>query len=498
MITSMIGQLFGNYRAVSVLGEGGMGVVYLAEHPEIGRRVAVKVLHADFARDQSVLTRFLNEARAANAIRHPNIIEILDSGVLADRTPFLVMELLEGEPLSGRIKRVGKLPLNEIFDFSYQTASALSAAHAKGIVHRDLKPDNLFIVPDPHDETRERMKVLDFGIAKLQQQSTADSLKTRTGTLMGTPIYMSPEQCRGIRTIDHRTDIYSLGVIIYEMLVGHPPFVSEGFGDLVNMHMNMPPPPPSGLRPDVPPALEALILTTLAKAPEDRFEAMPALQTALKAAGEGFFTARGSSPDHSTGVPRTRIASTGAPLPSAYGTKQTTLTAAGSGEQIPLNRPKGRLVVAALGIAALAAVGLFVARSRGGKTDGAGVVTGDHGSAPTTALGDSRTRADPGPSAATKPLTPPAPAEVTVVVESEPSGAKVIGSDDQVLGATPLTLTRPARGADLTLRIEKDGYVTVSRSVALVRDETLSLTLERKPKPASKPRHPVVDEPARL
>ncbi len=303
----MIGQSFGNYKAISVLGEGGMGVVYLAEHPEIGRKVAVKVLHPDFARDQQVLTRFLNEARAANAIRHPNIIEILDSGVLADRTPYLVMELLEGESLSARIKRVGPLPINEIFDFSYQAASALSAAHAKGIVHRDLKPDNLFVIPDQHDETRERLKVLDFGIAKLAQQSTADSFKTRTGTLMGTPIYMSPEQCRGIRAIDHRTDIYSLGVIIYEMAVGQPPFVSEGFGDLVNMHMNMAPPRPSGLRPEVPPALESLILTTLAKTPEERFEAMPALQAALKAAGEGYFTARGSSPDHSTGVRRTRV-----------------------------------------------------------------------------------------------------------------------------------------------------------------------------------------------
>ena len=493
----MIGQSFGNYKAISVLGEGGMGVVYLAEHPEIGRKVAVKVLHADFARDQQVLTRFLNEARAANAIRHPNIIEILDSGVLADRTPYLVMELLEGEPLSARIKRVGPLPLNEIFDFSYQTASALSAAHAKGIVHRDLKPDNLFVVPDAHDETRERMKVLDFGIAKLAQQSTADSFKTRTGTLMGTPIYMSPEQCRGIRAIDHRTDIYSLGVIMYEMAVGQPPFVSEGFGDLVNMHMNMPPPRPSGLRPDLPPALEALILTTLAKAPEDRFDAMPALQAALKAAGEGFFTVRGSSPDHSTGVRRTRAVAPSATIPpETYGTKQTTLTSAGAGEQIPLNRPKGRMVVAVLGVAALAAVGLFVMRSRGAKGDGA---TGSN-HAPLTAIADSKAKVDPGPTPAAKAVaTPPsAPAEVTLVVESEPAGAKVLGAGDQVLGATPLTLTRPARSPGLNLRIEKDGYVTVSRSVSLVRDETLSITLERKPKPASKPKRPAIDEPARL
>jgi len=494
----MIGQSFGNYRAISVLGEGGMGVVYLAEHPEIGRKVAVKVLHADFARDQQVLTRFLNEARAANAIRHPNIIEILDSGVLADRTPYLVMELLEGETLSARIKRVGQLPIGEIFDFSYQAASALSAAHAKGIVHRDLKPDNLFVVPDPHDETRERIKVLDFGIAKLQQQSTADSLKTRTGTLMGTPIYMSPEQCRGIRAIDHRTDIYSLGVIIYEMAIGQPPFVSEGFGDLVNMHMNMAPPRPSGLRPDVPPALEALILTTLAKAPEERFDAMPALQAALKEAGEGFFTARGSSPDHTTGMRRTRPGAPGpAPTPApasgeTYITKQTTLTSAGAGEQIPLNRPRGRLVVAALGVAALAAVGLFVARSRAGK---GGATGGEHAPVAVATMGATK---DPGPPTEGKPAIAAAPADVTLVVESEPAGAKVIGADDQVLGATPLTLTRPARGPGLSLRVEKDGYVTVSRTVSLVRDETLSITLERKPRPASKPRRPAVDEPARL
>src|SRR5581483_8851999 len=283
-----------------------MGVVYLAEHPEIGRKVAVKVLHRDFARDEQLLGRFLNEARAANAIRHPNIIEILDSGTLPDRTPFLVMELLEGESLAARIKREGRLPIRDSVDFAYQTASALAAAHAKGIVHRDLKPDNLFVVPDPHDEARERIKVLDFGIAKLQQQSTGDSVKTCTGTLMGTPIYMSPEQCRGIRSVDHRTDVYSLGVILYEMLNGPPPFVSEGFGDLVNMHINMAPPPLRALRADVPERLEAVIMKMLAKLPDDRFDGMASFQTALKQACEGFFTMRGSSPDIGSTKQRTR------------------------------------------------------------------------------------------------------------------------------------------------------------------------------------------------
>src|SRR3954471_14228095 len=281
----MIGEQFGNYRSLSLLGEGGMGSVYLAEHPGIGRRVAVKVLHKNYTRDEHLLARFLNEARAANAIRHPNIIEILDSGMMADGTPFLVMELLEGESLGTRIRGTGALPIATAIDFAYQTASALGAAHAKGIVHRDLKPDNLFIVPDSHDTNRERIKVLDFGIAKLQQGSVADSVKTRTGTLMGTPIYMSPEQCRGTRAIDHRSDIYSLGVIFYEMLVGQPPFVSEGFGDLVNMHLNVAPAPARSKRPEIPPAVDALVLKMLAKNPEERYPAMTEVQAALKTSG---------------------------------------------------------------------------------------------------------------------------------------------------------------------------------------------------------------------
>jgi serine/threonine-protein kinase len=500
----MIGQSFGNYRALSLLGEGGMGAVYLAEHPEIGRKVAIKVLRPDYARDETLLGRFLNEARAANAIRHPNIIEILDSGTLADKTPFLVMELLEGESLAARIRRVGRLDVPVAVDFANQTASALAAAHAKGIVHRDLKPDNLFVVADPHDPARERIKVLDFGIAKLQQMSATDSVKTRTGTLMGTPIYMSPEQCRGTRAVDHRTDIYSLGVILYEMLIGHPPFVSEGFGDLVNMHINVAPVSPRSLRPEIPEALDALVMQMLAKTPEARFDGMPALRAALKESAGGAFLVHGSSPDlHDSNVGRTRAAAMPSSSNLGYGGKQTTLSS-GTGEQAAYAaRPKGRLMVAAAVAVVVLGGGAFALRGRllpggtGGDGTGKGTTASGPGATGPVAPTVPVTATTPPPS--TTPPPPAAPAKITIVIESTPVGASVVATEGGArLGSTPLTLTRDAaRGAALSFRIEKEGYLPVVRSVPLVRDETMAIELEKKPRPSHGGHRPS-DEPAKL
>jgi len=270
----MIGEQFGNYRSIALLGEGGMGAVYLAEHPAIGRRVAVKVLHKNYTRDEHLLARFLNEARAANAIRHPNIIEILDSGVMADGTPFLVMELLEGDSLGTRIRQNGALPIATAIDFAYQSASALGAAHAKGIVHRDLKPDNMFLVADPHDARRERLKVLDFGIAKLVRDRGQRSVHTHSGAVIGTPRYMSPEQCKNAREVDGRADIYSLGCILFEMLLGVAPYDYDNWAELVSAHLHEALPKPSELDPAIPKDVETLILKMLAKKPEQRHNTM--------------------------------------------------------------------------------------------------------------------------------------------------------------------------------------------------------------------------------
>jgi serine/threonine protein kinase len=490
----MIGEQFGNYRAISLLGEGGMGAVYLAEHPAIGRRVAVKVLHKNYIRDENLLTRFLNEARAANAIRHPNIIEILDSGTIADGTPFLVMELLEGESLGTRIRRVGALPLQSAVEFCYQTASALGAAHKKGIVHRDLKPDNLFVVPDPHEPERERIKVLDFGIAKLLQGSANDSVKTRTGTLMGTPIYMSPEQCRGTRTVDHRSDIYSLGIIFFEMLCGQPPFVSEGFGELVNMHLNVAAPAPSTQNANVSPTIDAIVLKMLAKNPDERFADMGELMTALKASGGSMFVVRGtqpSSPD--MGGKTGKIANSGSPgaslgagAPSNPKLRDTTFST-GVGERIDSTQTGSRKGKAAIVfvVAAAAAVGAGVFIFRDGEKAGVQheIASGPVSPAPSPATTAPKL-APPPPVPAPAPVVPDKPVvpkTVTVRVESDPSGANVLDdSSGGVLGVTPLVLNRP-RGGALKLRLEKDGYSSNAHAISLSDDQTIELTLEHKP-----------------
>jgi serine/threonine protein kinase len=278
---SLLGRRINNFELRSVLGQGGMGVVYVAEHPVIGRKVAIKVLHAELARDQRLVKRFINEARAANAIRHDHIVEILDVGTLEDGLPYLVMELLEGETLSARLRREGRLPPEQAVELALQVASALAATHAAGIVHRDLKPDNLFLAADPTGQSR--VKVLDFGVAKLRGDLVGGSDHTNSGALLGTPRYMSPEQCLG-RTgeVDHRADVYSLGAILFELVCGQPPFTGQGFGEVLMMQMSTPPPNPRALNPAISPSLEWTILKALAKRKQDRFATIDELARALR------------------------------------------------------------------------------------------------------------------------------------------------------------------------------------------------------------------------
>ena len=281
-IDPLIGRSFGNYKLTRQIGEGGMGTVYLAEHPLIGKRVALKVLHPDLARDEDIVSRFFTEARAVCRIGHEHIVDIIDFGKTAELTYF-IMEYLEGEPLSGAMQREGALPQARSMRVAGQTASALAASHKLGIVHRDLKPENIFLTRRGADN--DFVKVLDFGIAKLTgDAASSSSHRTRAGVLLGTPYYMSPEQCEGRREVDHRADIYSLGVILYEMLTGKVPFGGDAVAAVLAQHLTAKPAPPTELKADIAPALEEVVLKCLEKAPGDRYANMDELAAALQRA----------------------------------------------------------------------------------------------------------------------------------------------------------------------------------------------------------------------
>jgi eukaryotic-like serine/threonine-protein kinase len=258
------GSTVGEYQIEKTLGQGGMGTVYAARHPVIGKRVAVKVLSYFFSKDADLVRRFTEEARSVNKIGHPNIIDVFSFGRLADGRQYFVMEYLEGETVTAWLER-GRPPANESRRFLLQACEALEAAHREGIVHRDLKPDNLWIARPKHGEPY--IKVLDFGLAKLMA-GEQEKPTTRTGTIMGTPEFMSPEQCVG-RGVDHRTDIYALGAIIFRVYCGRLAFTGSSSAEVLAAQLYQDPPKPSSLA-AIPATLETLILDCLAKDPARR------------------------------------------------------------------------------------------------------------------------------------------------------------------------------------------------------------------------------------
>ncbi|HEY5951558.1 MAG TPA: serine/threonine-protein kinase [Kofleriaceae bacterium] len=276
---NLVGTMLGSYRITGELSRGGMGAVYRAEHAVLERVVAVKLLRPELTENEELVNRFINEARAASAIQHPGIIEVLDFGHSQDGRAYFVMEMLHGESLAQRIAKRGRLPEREAAQIARGVASALTAAHGKGIVHRDLKPDNVFLIPDP--DLGERPKVLDFGIAKLGERAPGDVKYTQTGALIGTPLYMAPEQARAASGIDHRADLYSLGCMLYEMLVGEPPFVAVGAGEIIALQMFGSAKRPSERAITVAPDLETIVMRLLEKEPQDRFQTAGEVANAL-------------------------------------------------------------------------------------------------------------------------------------------------------------------------------------------------------------------------
>ena len=274
-----VGSKIGQYKLVRKIGAGGMGSVFVGEHILLGRRAAIKTLLPALSQQREIVERFFNEARATSAITDPGVVQVFDFGYHVDGTAYIVMELLEGESLSARLDRLGKLSPATALRIIRQVAGALAAAHASSIIHRDLKPENIFLIRDAEAQGGERAKILDFGICKID---SPDVSLTQTGAMLGTPVYMSPEQCQGTGRIDQRSDVYGLGCVLFQILTGRIPFVCEGAGEFIVAHMQHEPPKPSELVAELPPTIDALVLRCLAKAPADRFQTMTDLQAAIE------------------------------------------------------------------------------------------------------------------------------------------------------------------------------------------------------------------------
>ncbi len=295
---AMVGATLGSYRLLAQLGRGGMGYVYRAEHVHLGREVALKLLRSDYAKRKDAVARFFQEARTVNRVRHRNIVDVTDLVELEDGTTFIIMELLTGLSLSDWARQPLEAP--RVLSALAQICDGLSAAHSVHVVHRDLKPDNVIITRD--EEGIEQIKLLDFGVAKLIHREDDDvAVETAAGSVVGTPAYMSPEQAGGL-AIDGRSDIYSLGAIMYELFCGQPMFRGRSFGEFVRKHLTEQPPPPRatprGSRMD--PRLEAIILRAIQKDPDRRYQNILELRDAMLSLAA---TMRAHESGHRTALP---------------------------------------------------------------------------------------------------------------------------------------------------------------------------------------------------
>ena len=435
----------GRYRIIKVLGEGGMGTVFLAEHTLIKRRVAIKILHPQFASDANVVERFMNEARAAGTLGHPNIVESTDMGFTHDHVPYIVFEYLEGALLTDEIYRTGGMPVRRAIRIAEQIAAALRAAHDAGIVHRDLKSDNVFLTDK--DELSDHVKVLDFGISRFMAHD-----ERHPGMIVGTPEFMAPEQITSPDSVDRRADIYALGVMMYEMLTARRPFTGDKESGELQRRIIQDQPPP--LDRDVPPALQELIITRmLAKDPNARPQNMAAVEVAL----EAFLTRSDGTP-----VPRRArsapleavnvddIARNSNTIPRPHGMLNTPYPGVTPGATAPVGKvanPARRKSVVLYSIAGasllLGVAGIGIGLRGGGSGE----------SPPQTA----QTTPAPAPRPAPAPA-PQEPAKVDVAIDSDVASSHVVFRR-RAVGTPMLASVTPSDIVEL-VEVSAPGYKT--------------------------------------
>jgi serine/threonine protein kinase len=495
--------LDGRYLIEKVLGEGGMGLVYKAKHVVLGKSLAIKVLKPEVSQDPQVMERFKREAQSATSIGSPHIIDISDFGALPSGATYFVMEFLDGPSLKAvmegdRPEGSPGQPMENgrILHVGIQLCDALGAAHERGIVHRDLKPDNIHLVKQGNDP--DFVKVLDFGIAKVA--GGADKKLTQAGQVFGTPHYMSPEQCSG-REVDRRTDIYAVGVMLYEMATGSVPFDADNLMGILTKHVYEQPIPPRELPPpvDVPPGLEAVILKCLAKAPEHRYQTMADLKADL------FMVWQGSTPGviaenlaRQAGDP-SFASHPGQSYPGqsypgqSYGSMSGYPTAPslevqpgapGSFEEPAPNRTPmylgiGFVVLLLLGGGAFAAA--FAMNSGTGETGGRVAERTQPAQDPTPPETETETETEPVVETETEPVveteTEPVVEATPIHLDSSPSGAEVL-RDDVMIGNTPIDIDRPEEGT-IALVLRLRGYRERTINLGADSQDSISLTLDR-------------------
>jgi len=358
----------GRYRLDSVIGRGGMGSVWSATHLGLGHRIAVKLISREFIRSADALRRFDAEAKAAARLQSRHVVQVYDNGTLEDGTPYIAMELLAGESLQHRIEERGRIDLRDAVEILAQCCKALGRAHASGIVHRDIKPDNVFLARSP-DEDGEVVKILDFGVAKVGLGEGAQG-HTGTGMLLGTPLYMSPEQARGLKTLDARADLYSLGLVGYTMLTGRLAIDGESFGDILLKICVEPLPSLRAAAPWLPPAMEAWFQRACAREPADRCQSVQEFVGTLReAAGEGTAFARtaveqplmGTNAAPAGPVVLPTLVTSGGVLGQASSVHLSGVNMAITAAGVPRRNLGVIIAGGALGLLALLAVGLLVA-----------------------------------------------------------------------------------------------------------------------------------------
>jgi serine/threonine-protein kinase len=508
----------GRYKVLKLLGEGGMGQVYLAEHSAIEKRIALKVLRAEYAHKGEIVTRFQQEAISASRIKHPNVLDVFDFGQLENGCFYLAMEFLEGNDLADELQRARALSAPRALPIAMQMCRALAAAHAKGVVHRDMKPENVFLQRTADGE--EIVKIVDFGIAQLKpsNEEAAASSKhrrlTRTGMIFGTPEYMAPEQATG-KHADLRCDVYAVGIILYELFTGAVPFTGETFLGVLAKHLNDPPPPMRSVYPDlqISAELEQVILSALAKDPLHRYQSMNELAQALAATPEGQYVGlRGPlsqlSDQRGSFVPGAPASPTaqqfyGSPTAQSPGAAPPPRSAALSdaaraaltlarqdtdaaraetqlGTEAPALPPAksntGAILIALAGLSAVGG-GATLLLMRGGGAPEAAVAA----SAPAKPAEPNPPPLQPEPvqSAALAVAQPSAPVPVATGVKleviTEPAGATVLKNGFQVCDATPCEVLA---AVNETLEFEvKKGALRGKAKVLAQRDQKVSIAL---------------------